>query len=582
MKPTTFIFLYAFLLFSYSGFCEIHPAENSKLNYTTVYFSENFISGAKEYELEVYSDSLLTQKVTSQRSALPAFWVEDLSWASRYFWKISGYDSENKQVEKGNVHVFSILKITYMNYDEIRVDVKKNNTEKNAGGFISIDYTKSIINRKGKPVWVIPHLENVPVEKMYIRDMRITHDNTVTFLTFQIPCEIDFNGKVVWQAPYPFLLNSDTVHYHHDFKKTSRGTYMVMADRHVYRRLLKEPTDIELKNSPEVKRIQNEWYKKTYITFLLEFDKDHKLIWYWDANEYLKDIDLNWKKMEMTTPNFATHANAFGENKEGTKIYIGFRDLSRIIKIDKKTKKVEHSYGEVYPSGEANIPVEMNNQHDANPSDHNSIYVFNNNGFKEVTGVSTILELKDNVKPGEDPIIWKFDLNFDPATKGKSANGGNIVELPNSNLLFCAGSLHRIFEISKKREIVWDAMLYSRGIKDTAWKPFPQYRSNWIPQLNWYYFMSTLNAAPIKKGKHLIADLTIYNTGNIEDAYEIQILSGENVLLQSLTTPVVKKNESIQHTLRVKTKEKIENLKILVRSKRSEQRELIKITRVTE
>ena len=178
---------------------------------------------------------------------------------------------------------------------------------------MSVDYTKSIIDRKGRQVWAIPPIDSVPIGKMFIRDIRITNDNTITFLTFHIPYEIDFNGKILWQAPYPFIMGRDTIVYHHDFKKTDRGTYMVLGDKIVYRKLIGHYTDQELKNSPDVTTINRELYKKTLIAILLEFDKDGKMIWFWDASDYVADIDLNHKKVEAGTPNFATHANAFSE-----------------------------------------------------------------------------------------------------------------------------------------------------------------------------------------------------------------------------------------------------------------------------
>src|SRR6185503_1799810 len=144
--------------------------------------------------------------------------------------------------------------------------------------------------------------------------------------------------------------------------------------------------------------IDNVLYRRTLIGILLEFNKAGKLIWYWDANNYIKDVDLNHKKTPTGLPNFATHDNAFGENEEGTKVYVSFRDLSRIVKIDKKTKKAELSYGDKYPSGDAAYGNNLfKNQHDANVTRHNSIYIFNNNGAWG-GGISSIIELRDNLK----------------------------------------------------------------------------------------------------------------------------------------------------------------------------------------
>lgn len=565
-------FTIVFFSFSCLLFSRTIPLENAQLNYTTVYFEENFVENAATYELELYTDSLLTKPFIKKNAAIPAFWIEDLNWGTKYYWKVLAYSEDHKELRNPKIHSFSILKVIYLNYSEIRVDVKKNDENRNAGGLISIDYTKSIINRKGRQVWIIPPLKGVPLDKMYVRDLRITRENTITFLTVQVPYEIDFDGNILWQAPYPFILNSDTIIYHHDFKKTSRGTYMVMGDRMIYRCIVKEPTDEELKNSPDVRMIKGELYKRTLITYVLEFDKNGQLIWYWDANDYLKDVDLNAKKVEKATPNFASHANAFSESKDGTKLFVSFRDLSRIVKLDKKTKKIERSYGEEYPSGEATVFVDMKNQHDASPTDRNTFYTFNNNGFMDMKTVSSILEVQDEVNKGRSAVIWKFDLNFDTLTKGKSINGGNIVELPNKNLLFCAGALNRIFEITKSKEIVWDALLYSHGINaQDTWQPFSQYRCNWVKQLNWYYFMGHINGVPVKKGRNLTFDLGIFNSGNTEDRYDVEIWSPQGQRIYQLKTPLIRSGDNLHQVVKIKSKIPLRELKILVKSQTTHQ-----------
>ena len=177
--------------------------------------------------------------------------------------------------------------------------------------------------------------------------------------------------------------------------------------------------------------------------------------------------------------------------------------------------------------------------------------MFNNNGFKNPNGVSSILELRDNIKPGDQAVIWKFDLNFDNLTRGKSVNGGDIVELPNKNLLFCAGALNRIFEISKDKKIVWDALLFAKSTNDTTWEPFVQYRANWIRQLNWCHFIAEMDSLIVTKGKQCSVSVTINNTGNVEDAYDIEVFSEKNESIYKTSTQNLKPDETL------KTKSKI-------------------------
>jgi hypothetical protein len=357
------IFLFVFVQKGKSG--EI-PKNNSFLNYTTVYFEKEMTKGAVEYMLQVYSDSINGKIIHSVTNKLPAFWIENLDWGKTYFWKITSYNVEKKILEDGSYYKFTILAIKANAFDKFRVNIKTNKEQKHAKGFICVDYLRSVIDRNGKAVWTIPNIHMLVKEETQIRDMKITKDNTVTFLTGKTPIEMDLEGNVLWKAPFPYFFNGDSVMYHHDFKKTKRGTYMVMGIIKVYRKVLEAKDTADLKKEFEYKILDNVVYRRTQMTLILEFDIDGNLLWYWNANDYIKDEDLNFKKNPRGLATFATHANAFSENEQGTKIYVGFRDLSRIVRIDKATKKVESSFGEKFPSGEATYCNHLfNHQHDA-------------------------------------------------------------------------------------------------------------------------------------------------------------------------------------------------------------------------
>ena len=61
------ILLLSFVLASFRCFCDVIPAENSKLNYTTIYFEESLQKDATDYELTVYTDSLLQDLVAKKK-----------------------------------------------------------------------------------------------------------------------------------------------------------------------------------------------------------------------------------------------------------------------------------------------------------------------------------------------------------------------------------------------------------------------------------------------------------------------------------------------------------------------------------
>ena len=249
-------------------------------------------------------------------------------------------------------------------------------------------------------------------------------------------------------------------------------------------------------------------------------------------------------------PLFGTHANAFSENAEGTKVYIGFRDLSRIVKVDKQTKQVDLSYGERFPSGEGVYACHaFRKQHDASVTHHNSILVLNNDE-KQVKR-SSVVELKDNVSKNDSAVIWKFNLDFDGTINGKSVSGGNVMELPNSNILVCGGVLNRVFEVSRSKEVVWDAFVQSKEKTDTVWSPSAQYRASWVSEIIQYHFIAGPVSSVLKTAGTLTVNLTIHNTGNADDVYTVEVRSGDDATILKTSTVTIKKNTSLTHPLAI-------------------------------
>jgi len=547
-----FIFIFSCL----GSIATIIPSENSRINYTTIYFEEDLQPGAQNYEFVLYSDSLLDegkQADLRSMSRVPAFRCSDLQWGTRYSWQVNAYDKDHKLVHEGTVHVFRTVNITYSFPHVIRagLDIKTNKKGKHSGGLLLLDYTRCMYTRDGIPVWTLPDIPGIVGPETQIRDMKLTADNTITFLTDKTAVEIDLDGKILWRAPRGFVYEKDTVIYHHDLKKTDRGTYMVLGTRRVLRPFMQNYTAGQLQNEAEISVINKKVYKKTQMTILLEFDRNGKLVWFWDADSYIKDADLLYKKYETGAPLFSSHSNAFSENAEATTVYIGFRDLSRIVKIDKATKKVTMSYGEKFPSGDAEAANNLfRKQHDGTITTRNTLLIFNNNEAAVKEGeraVSSLIEIKENAAP-DDTTLWSFALNFDSQTTGWSSGGGNVTELPNSNFLLCAGTLNRVLEVTRDKEIVWDALIQSFSAGSGAWKPFPQYRCSWLPYLKNFNFVPVL----LEKSNAREISLNITNTGNTGDKYLVEVFAiGKGIYKKR--TENIPANETLEQVIPLKT-----------------------------
>jgi len=561
-----------FILFCYLIAVNLYgqlPLQNAKLNHSTVYFEEQFVKNAKQYQLILYSDSLNTTIVKQVQNQIPAFLIDDLNWGSTYYWYVNALDEKGTSINKSSVNQFRIQKkINAMYVKDTRLDIKTNNYADSAGGYILLDHSHAIYDRKGKQVWALPETGRLFDERKLIRDFNVSPYNSITVLAGPVPVELDFEGRVLWKAPYPMILGNDTLVYHHDFKRHPNGHYFVLANRKVSRQVLGNYADSLTRDESGITKINDTLYKRTLHGLLLEFDEAGKLIWYWDSFNYISTIDLNYKKGKNGFPTFGTHMNAFSVNSNNTKAYIGFRDLNRIVKIDKKSKEVEMSYGEKYPSGEAQIGHKLfRGQHDATITKRKTILIFNNNNSpQQGDGISSVLEIKENAKNEKDILIWKFDLNFDSLTNGKGMTAGNVQELPNGNLLVCGGVMPRIFEVTRSKKIVWDALPYYKSSNDSAYTAFAQYRSHWSPQLYYYHFMVKTDSLVSNNGEVKTLNIQLFNTGNTSDAYQIEIVTDNNQVVYSKKTNLLKANAQSQMKIKLNKAKKNNSLQLRITS----------------
>jgi hypothetical protein len=547
-----------FCFFSTLSLLSQKPEPHSRINHTTVYFENEFVMEAKHYELLISVDTTMKNVLHHLNNDIPAFWVEDLKWDGKYYWKTLAFDGAGNFLKESNIYSFKTQKkIDAVYIADTRLDIKVNKYSTNTGGFIVLDHARGIFDRKGKQVWALPDLGGLVDDRKLIRDMNVSPYNTITLLAGPIPVEIDFEGRVLWKAPYPMVIGNDTIIYHHDFKRHSNGHYFVLGNKKVVRKVLGNFTQDSLRNESNLLTIADTLYKKTLHGLLLEFDESANLVWYWDSKDYLQVEDLNYKKSESGLPTFGSHMNAFSVNRDNTKAYVGFRDLNRIVKIDKKKCTVEYSYGEKYPSGEAKIGHNLfKGQHDATITNRGTILVFNNNNSPfEGSGSSSVLEIMENAKAEKDLLLWKFNLDFDSLTNGKSTSAGNISELPNGNLLVCGGVMPRILEVSKTKEIVWDAFPYSNSISDTTFSNFAQYRSHWTPQLFYYHFLVKFELKVSEDANNIFLKIDLFNTGNTSDSYLVEVISENENMLYSKKTTYLSSNEKAEIKIKsLKTK----------------------------
>ena len=542
------------MLISFNAFCQIIPENNSTIWYTYAHFQDELIDDAVFYVVEIVDDINSfddTLKSIKSKNHIPSFFVGNLSWDKKYYWRVKSFNKNNDLIKVSENHNFNIQSISTIDFTEVKLKVNSSEVDQYSRGYISLDNTRSIFDRSGNKVWSMPMIKDVVNEKSQVRDIKLTKDNTITFLTDKNVYEIDFNGNVLWNGPQPSLLGKDTIRFHHAFLKDDNGNYWALGQYETYKKVLSKINEKILPYVADVIVSDTGVYKKIEMDVLIKFDKNGKALWFWDSNTYLTIEDINYKKNSDSVPEFSIHSNAFSINKQQTYAYLGMRDMSRIVKIDIKTNKVVNSYGAKYPSGEAKSAINgFKYQHDANVTNHKSIFILNNNTREREP--SAIMELRDDEKSKDNSVLWKFNLDFDSLTNGRSVKGGNVNELNNGNLLVCAGTLNRVFEVTKQKKTVWDGFVYCKSSIDTSWHNMPQYRCNTFNKIVFKGLLVKIENLH-EVNKKISATCLVINSGNVADSYTIEIKDASGKVYYSMQSPIIEPGKYHEFVINVQS-----------------------------
>ncbi len=476
---------------------QVLPKDGDTLNYRLIGFSFPEHKKATEYLLEVYEYSpdadvdifikdepVLAKTFTRNRviETVPEF-DKQYKWHVKYLRKGNILDSTEYRYFTTGYH---------RNADTAHRKLKVlENKLQNKELLIFIDGTRTLHNTKGEAVWYLPDMPGILDTSTRVRDIHITPQNTITFLTDDGAYEIDYNTNVLWSGPNDGKISGDSIEqYHHQFTRLDNGNYLVMA-RDITVRKLPETEDTTLyKFEEHIIRKDGILYKKIYCGTLIEYDTAGNVVWHWRGSDHFTDADLFTKRTVSGTANVYTHANSFYFDTDKNIIYIGFRDISRIVKISYPSGKVLAQYGENYTKSNDVIDSELFYSHHNNTitSDgklllYNNNVLIRNNKFPKEGAVSSILLLNE---PGPADstlsVFWEFKCDIDTFTKSFTLTGGSVAELRDKSFLVSMGSINRNFIVTRKKEIVWNAVYLKKGEK--GWESQSNYKTSAIESLS--------------------------------------------------------------------------------------------------
>ena len=553
----TFLYLILLLFISYCSFGQVLPEPGAILHQTQIMIEHESVKNADEYIVQ------LTEDIIGYKFEHPDFEhidsstatiVGNLHFGKKYLWRYTGLKHKKQFGWKGPYR-FEISNDTALGDDVYRVRVLQNDSLNNGGGLIVVDEIGRIIDRHGNFVWYLPqNNDTTHLLGNRIIDLRITPSGTITFLRSREAFECDLNGKVLWTAPQANAnkLTAEFVNepfnYHHTLKKLANGNYMVLAERRkpltaftMADSLKSKEKDLSIALKPDP--LESGYAETGYVS---EFDKSGKLIWMWDSKDYFKtDYILNLKPDSgIIAQDRGAHLNSFDVDEKHGIVYLSFRNASQILKIDKKTGNVLYSWGSRFglPTA-AGGDVFFYKQHGLMLLKDGSIGVFNNNNFQQEDTPSSVVIFSSNFNDNTNKVLFKFDCNFSYGGFNKSLRGGNVEELENGNLLVCMGTINRVFEVTREKEVVWNALFEKRT------KSLP----NWSPQLlgNVHYSSSLYPCYfTVQIDKKIIGKLDtsftlkIFNDGTENDSYNISLSSSPSGYQKRINSFIIQSRKS--------------------------------------
>ncbi len=486
-------------LYLIPGFAQqFQPAEAAVLNYTQVLFETEEVPGAERYlfQLTQVEDMLMTE--WQQWDSTHVTIINHLKFGGIYRWKVQAYNSEGTMIHETEERHFSIGRILSVDPETYRFRIINHGAHEVLPGVIFLDKNGVAINRKGEPVWYLPPIER-GLREDRLRDLKMTGNGTLTFLTLRKCVEINIDGSRVWTTPANSSVSHDsTEFYHHEFTKLPNGNFIVLGKSYEMKSLQLDDLSID----------------KIPVSVVIEYNPQGDTVWTWSSRTYVQDDDLLKVGKKVFYGNTFGHSNSLAVSEDNQQIYVGFRDLNAVLVVDRNTRKVLRSYGDKIPSDTTKAAIGFfRKQHAATPLGDGNILVFNNDDRGRASSVVVFSE----TGPGKEPskIVWEFSCAFDSLMSAASDRMGNAQNLPDGHFLVNMGNVARLFEVTQEKEVVWDCLPETWNSDSGKWTPLSNYRLNFQSSLFPKYFSTSLRKDD--KGTYLL----VTNEGSDADGFSV-------------------------------------------------------------
>ena len=474
MRAAHIVTLFIAICFTNALRSQVYPGEGAQLYSRIIGFSVPAQNYAVKYRLEVaagnYTDeqSFIKNRFISRYSTKPQILAELPAFGRQYTWRATFIAKDSAQTKTILYHFATKLTID-IDSTVTRLRITKA-AEKYKDDYVFVDGTRSLYDMKGRPVWVLPGSDNDNSKEAYPRDLRVTPQGTITFVTGYQVYEINYNGKVLWHtAGNTRVLNTGS--FHHEFSRLSNGNYMGMTQDLVQVKLpaYKDKTARNKSDS-------DKYYRTVQSNVLVEYDPNYNIVWDWHSTDYLQNSDLaDMKGIDSFPSSTDTHENSFYFDEKKKTILLSFRNVDRIIKIRYPEGTTLAEYGPAYTHGVKQAWDELFcGQHKCAYTKKGYISLYNNNTCGK-THVPTVLLLEETGK-NKLKKVWEFEVpvdGLDTMDKDKLSflAGGGVIELPGEELLVTVSNpSNQVFIVNTNKKILWRAIPEKYDAASKKWQ----------------------------------------------------------------------------------------------------------------
>lgn len=233
--------------------------------------------------------------------------------------------------------------------------------------------------------------------------------------------EADWDGNVTWEYRNDAL--------HHDFVRLANGNTILPL-------WVELPEDVARRVRGGTRRPREKLPPLLSDDFV-EIDPtgaEVSRIHLWQLLDPVRDpicpLDIRWEW---------THTNSLALTGDGHLLF-SCRQNSRVGVIERPSGRLLWKYG----------APEVYHQHHATPLENGNVQVFDNGMHRVGLPRSRVVE----VNPTDGTVAWEYVA--EPEQQFFSGHISGAERLPGGNVLVCEGAAGRLFEVTRRGEVVWE------------------------------------------------------------------------------------------------------------------------------